>query len=244
MYIYKEMLVPEGKYAIKCPYEMTPRFIVVHNTANDASAESEVKYMINNNSPVSFHYAVDDKTVIKAIPENRNAFHAGDGRGGNGNRYGLSVEICYSKSGGERFIEAEKNAAAFIAELLKNYNWGISKVKKHRDFSGKYCPHRTLDMGWDRFLIMIKKYMKEDDEMTAEERVKFNGLVDAVSRLTEKVDKLAAVCDSIDSMPDWAKPVISKLIKRGVLKGDENGKLNLDNNTLRLLVVLDRAGIF
>lgn len=157
MYVYKEMLVPEEKYVFKCPYEMTPQFIVVHNTANDASAESEVKYMIANNYSVSFHYAVDDKTIIKAIPENRNAFHAGDGKNGKGNRYGLSVEICYSKSGGEKFIKAEENAAKFISELLKSYGWDTSKVKKHQDFSGKYCPHRTIDMGWDRFLNMIRE---------------------------------------------------------------------------------------
>ena len=244
MYTYKEILISNTKFDLKCPYLMTPQFIVVHNTANDASAESEIKYMQNSNSSTSFHYAVDDKTVIKAIPENRNAWHAGDGANGKGNRYGLSVEICYSKSGGEKFIKAEENAAKFIATLLENYGWDISKVKKHQDFSGKYCPHRTLDMGWDRFLNMIKKYMKEDDEMTAEERAKINGLADVVSMLTEKVDKLAATYDSIDSVPEWARPTISKLIERGFLKGDENGKLDLDKNMLRTLVILDRAKIF
>ncbi|MDV4149399.1 hypothetical protein R0131_00970 [Clostridium sp. AL.422] len=29
-------------------------------------------------------------------------------------------------------------------------------MKKHQDFSGKYCPHRTLDMGWQRFLNIIQ----------------------------------------------------------------------------------------
>ena len=169
MFTYKEIPMPEDKYKIKCPYAMTPHYIVVHNTANDASAESEVKYMEGNGGAVSFHYAVDDKTVIKAIPETRNAFHAGDGANGKGNRYGLSVEICYSKSGGERFIKAEENAAAFIADLLNLYGWDISHVKKHQDFSGKYCPHRTLDLGWDRFLNMVKAHLKPVTYTTEEE---------------------------------------------------------------------------
>ena len=169
MFAYKEILMPQSKYSVKCPYAMTPQFIVVHNTANDASAENEVKYMEGNDKLISFHYAIDDKYVIKAIPEWRNAFHANDGKNGKGNRYGLSVEICYSKSGGERFIEAEKNAAAFIADLLKLYGWDISHVKKHQDFSGKYCPHRTLDMGWDRFLNMVKAHMKPKTLCSAEE---------------------------------------------------------------------------
>lgn len=154
-------LVPASKYSTKCPYAMVPQFIVVHNTANDASAVNEVAYMIKNDKQVSFHYAVDDKQIVQGIPENRNAWHAGDGGNGKGNRYGLSIEICYSKSGGDRFIKAEKLAAEFIASKLKQFGWGIDKVTKHQDYSGKYCPHRTLDMGWPRFLNMVKMNMEE-----------------------------------------------------------------------------------
>jgi N-acetylmuramoyl-L-alanine amidase len=149
-------LVSPSKYNIKCPYTMNAEFIVVHNTANDASARNEVTYMISNNNQVSFHYAIDDKEIVQGIPENRNAWHAGDGKNGEGNRKGIAVEICYSKSGGTRFIEAEKLAAKFIASKLNEKGWGIDKVKKHQDFSGKYCPHRTLDMGWQRFLNMVQ----------------------------------------------------------------------------------------
>ena len=81
----KQMLVNANKYNIKCPYNMAPEGITVHNTANNASAENEIKYMINNNKETSYHYAIDDKEIIQGILENRNAWHAGDGNG-NGNR--------------------------------------------------------------------------------------------------------------------------------------------------------------
>ena len=152
----RQMLVSSSKYNIKCPYAMTPKYITIHNTANDASANNEVSYMINNNYEVSFHYAVDDKEAVQAIPETRNAWHAGDGGSGTGNRYSIGIEICYSKSGGNRFIQAEKNAAYLTATLLKKYGWGIDRVKRHYDWSGKYCPHRTMDMGWQRFLNMVQ----------------------------------------------------------------------------------------
>ena len=158
-YTFKQNLVSSSKYSVKCPYEMKAEFIVVHNTANDAAAANEVKYMISNNNQVSFHYAVDDKEVIQGIPTNRNAWAAGDGGNGSGNRKGIHVEICYSKSGGSKFDAAEKNAAEFVASLLKERGWGIEKVKKHQDFSGKYCPHRTLDNGWNRFLDMVKSHL-------------------------------------------------------------------------------------
>ena len=148
--------MPESKYSIKCPYTMTPEFIVVHNTANDASAMSEISYMIGNNNQVSYHYAVDEYRVVQGIEENRNAWHAGDGGSGKGNRKGIAIEICYSKSGGDKFNKAEDNAVELIIDILKRYDWGIEKVTKHQDYSGKYCPHRTIDLGWERFINKIK----------------------------------------------------------------------------------------
>ena len=160
-YTFKQNLVASSKYSIKCPYTMTPEFVVVHNTANDAPATNEISYMISNDNQVSFHFAVDDKEVIQGLPLDRNAWACSDGANGNGNRKGIQVEICYSKSGGSRFDAAEKNAARFIAQLLKERGWGVDKVKKHQDFSGKYCPHRTLDIGWSSFVNMVKDYLNE-----------------------------------------------------------------------------------
>ncbi|CUO06453.1 N-acetylmuramoyl-L-alanine amidase CwlA precursor [Turicibacter sanguinis] len=160
MYTIKQNLVASENYSVKCPHSMTAEFIVVHNTANDATAENEVAYMIRNKNQVSFHYAVDDQEVVQGVPINRNTWHAGDGNG-EGNRKGISIEICYSKSGGTRFDQAEKNAAHFIATLLRERQWGIEKVKKHQDFRNKYCPHRTLDKGWNGFIQMIKSYLND-----------------------------------------------------------------------------------
>ena len=165
-YTFKQNLVSKDKYSIKCPNAMTAEFIVVHNTANDAPAENEIKYMITNNNQVSYHYAVDDKEVIQGLPIDRNAWACGDGAKGQGNRKGIQIEICYSKSGGARFENAEKNAAMFIAKLLKERGWGIDKVKKHQDFANKYCPHRTLDKGWASFINMVKDYLKESNIQT------------------------------------------------------------------------------
>ena len=46
-----------------------------------------------------------------------------------------------------------------IADILKRYGWGVDRVTKHQDYNGKYCPHRTLDAGWDRFIKMIEAKM-------------------------------------------------------------------------------------
>lgn len=177
----RQNLVDSSKYNVKCPYSMNAEFIVVHNTANDASANNEIAYMISNNNKVSYHYAVDDVEIVQGIPENRNAWHAGDGGNGQGNRKGLAIEICYSKSGGEKFDKAEENAAEFIASKLKEKGWGIDKVKKHQDFANKYCPHRTLDYGWERFLNKIRTYLGQVTvDTTTNTSKNLNTIVDEV----------------------------------------------------------------
>lgn len=150
------LMVPQTKWNIKCPHAMNPDGICVHNTANKASAMSEVSYMVGNNNQVSYHYAIDDYRIVQGVEENRNTWHAGDGSNGKGNRNKISVEICYSTGDLEQFKKAELLAAKFIAYKLKEKGWGIEKVTKHQDYSGKYCPHKTLDLGWERFLDLIK----------------------------------------------------------------------------------------
>lgn len=239
MNIIKNLCNP-SKWNIKCPYLMVPQFVVVHNTANDASARNEIAFMLGNSEATSYHYAVDDIEVIQAIPENRTAWHAGDGMG-RGNMYGIGIEICYSLSGGKRFEKAEENAAELIASILKRYGWGIEKVTKHKDYSGKYCPHRTLDMGWERFLNKVREKM-EGLTMSQYEELK-----DLLEGIEKRLDKLEGkmIYNYIDkNMPDWARPTIQKLVDKKLLFGNEKGELGLTEEMLKIYVTNDRAGMY
>lgn len=161
-----QMLCPSSKYNIKCPYSMEAEGICIHNTANDAPAVNEIKYMISNNKETSFHFAVDDIQAVQGLPLDRNGWHASDGGNGRGNRKTIAIEICYSKSGGDRWLKALDNAAELTAELLIDHGWDISRVSKHQDYGNhKHCPHRILDeYGWDNFLNLIKSKMGKSTE--------------------------------------------------------------------------------
>jgi N-acetylmuramoyl-L-alanine amidase CwlA len=81
---------PKNKISLKCPYSMTPEFVVIHNTANDAPAKNEISYMHSNNDTVSFHFAVDDKE-IKTVSALRTVLS--DYRSGN------AIRVKYSRNG-------------------------------------------------------------------------------------------------------------------------------------------------
>ncbi|MGX4599857.1 peptidoglycan recognition protein family protein [Faecalimicrobium sp. JNUCC 81] len=154
----KQNLVNPNKYSIKCPYTMNPEYVTFHNTDNDAPAKNEVSYMINNNNQVSFHVAVDDLEAIQGIPFDRNTWNAGDGNG-TGNRKSISVEICYNKLGANniKFKKAEENAVKICAQLLKQFNLGIDKLKPHKYWSGKNCPSTT---NHQEFINRVDKELK------------------------------------------------------------------------------------
>jgi len=205
-------LLSPTKYPLKSPHTMKPECITVHNTSNDASAENEIAYMKRNDSATSYHVAIDDVQIIQAIPFHRNAWHCGDGSG-KGNRTSIGLEICYSKSGGERYVKAEENAVQYIAVLLKQYGWGIDRVKKHQDWSGKYCPHRILDeKRWQSFLkrvqVALDKLNKGVDEVSMEE---YKALEKRVDELEKLLGNKADVTSTADVHKDhavswkWAK---------------------------------------
>lgn len=181
----RQMLVNKNKQSLKCQYAMKAEYITVHNTYNDASANNEVQYMISNSNQVSYHFAVDDKEVVQGIPLDRNAWHCGDGQGA-GNRKSIGIEICYSKSGGTKYYQAEGLAIQFIAQLLKERGWGIDRVKKHQDWSGKHCPHRILDEGrWQSFLNAIKTELNKKDVVSVEGK-----LTEAQEKIRQEAIKL------------------------------------------------------
>ena len=49
--------------------------------------------------------------------------------------------------------------------------------------------------------------------------------------------------NSIDEVPLWYREGVEKLVKSGVIHGDENGRLGLTEDLVKTLTILDRAGV-
>ena len=84
-----------------------------------------------------------------------------DGANGTGNRKSIGIEICHSLTpGNPKYAKSEDNGAKLAAIILHQYGWGIDRIRKHQDWSGKYCPHRILDNGnWEGFKGKVQAYL-------------------------------------------------------------------------------------
>jgi N-acetylmuramoyl-L-alanine amidase CwlA len=155
--LIEESLLPKG--AVNRPgLPMSPLYITIHetdNTAKGADARAHAAYLLSAEAKtrmVSWHYTVDSTRVIRHIPENETAFHAGD-RAGDGNRRSIGIELCVNSDGD--FEKTKRNASALCAEILMRKK-GLGIVQ-HNRWNGKNCPRNLRLSGWAEFTALIRK---------------------------------------------------------------------------------------
>lgn len=141
---------PEQRVKFPAPFRDGVGFVTIHNTAEPFSAFDERARVANRKGVrTSFHFAVDEREIVQLLPLEFHGWHAGDGDG-NGNLRSVGVEICRSVFRGANdwlYRRAEENAALLASSLLRRFGLPLSALRTHRDWSGKYCPHRILEAG-------------------------------------------------------------------------------------------------
>lgn len=71
-----------------------------------------------------------------------------------------------------------------------------------------------------------------------------------MAQLNAIVERLSSVEGAIiynymdENMPDWARPTIQKLLDKGYLNGTGDNELGLTMSIIRVLVIMDNAGVF
>jgi N-acetylmuramoyl-L-alanine amidase len=136
---------------------MRPNSITIHSTGNPtSSAKNERAWLENptNKRTASWHYVVDENTIIEAIPPNYVAWHAGDGNG-QGNMASISIEMCESGNRDRVLVKTKE----LVKYLMNKHN--IRKVVRHYDWTKKNCPrilnHDGKWTDWYPFLADIFK---------------------------------------------------------------------------------------
>lgn len=162
-------LIPLSNKKARPQHAMNPTSITIHetgNTARGAGAVAHSSYVNSVDNYVSWHFSVDDKFVIQELPVNENAWHAGDGGNGKGNRTSIAIEICVNSDG--NFGKAKENAKKLVQYLMRET--GIKEVVPHKHWSGKECPRNILAEGWDKFhsWLMEGDHTSEVEQLRAE----------------------------------------------------------------------------
>ena len=116
---------------------IAPRGIVVHDT-DDPGATAQNLHDYWNTSPqaqASAHYVIDWDSIIRLIPENEKAWHAGK----TANNLYLSFEMCVPASHDAVKFQAVWDKAVWLtADILKRHNWSIDVLFTHNDISNMY----------------------------------------------------------------------------------------------------------
>ena len=227
--------------------EFPINWICLHFTANNGdTAQNNADYFAREGGlNASAHYFVDTERIVQSVKDGDTAWHCGRERGGSyyndcRNANSIGIEMCSIIRNGVYVIpEATmKNAAKLTRELMAKYHIPVSRVCRHYDVTRKNCPEPWIrnPQLWEKFKTMLTE--KEVEDMT-----------EAQTRAIAKqeianAENAKKVYNTVDAVPAWGKETVQKLINKGFLQGDDQGKLALTTDLLRLLVINDRAHLY
>lgn len=227
--------------------EFPINWICLHFTSNNGdTAQNNADYFAREGGlNASAHYFVDTERIVQSVKDGDTAWHCGRERGGSyyndcRNANSIGIEMCSIIRNGVYVIpEATmKNAAKLTRELMAKYHIPVSRVCRHYDVTRKNCPEPWIrnPQLWEKFKTMLTE--KEVEDMT-----------EAQTRAIAKqeianAENAKKVYNTVDAVPAWGKETVQKLINKGFLQGDDQGKLALTTDLLRLLVINDRAHLY
>lgn len=199
----------------------TDEVILHHAEASRASVEDINRWHLGNGwAGIGYHYYIrKDGKVYRGRPEWAVGAHAK----GHNNR---SVGICCEGAYMTETMPAAQLAAlkALIREVMAKYPG--AKLLRHKDVNETDCPGRNFP--WAE----AQRYAEKEVEDMTEAQVK---KIIADSR---------KIYNSVAECPAWARDTVQKLVNKGFLQGDEKGRLELDTDLLRVLVINDRAHLY
>ena len=227
--------------------EFAINWICLHFTANNGdTAQNNADFFARESGlRASAHYFVDPNGVVQSVKDGDTAWHCGRERGGSyyndcRNANSIGIEMCSVIRNGVYVIPEEtmKRAAKLTRELMAKYHIPVSRVCRHYDVTRKNCPEPWIrnPQLWEKFKTMLTE--KEVEDMT---EAQTRNIVKQEIANTEKANK---VYDTVDAVPAWGKATVQKLVNKGFLQGDDQGKLALTTDLLRLLVINDRAHLY
>ncbi|MGZ0050122.1 N-acetylmuramoyl-L-alanine amidase [Brevibacillus gelatini] len=170
---------------------ITPRGLVIHWTANEgkgANAVANRNYFNKPSTVASAHYIVDDEQIIRCLPETEMGYHVGAKSykpdalkklSSYPNNCTIGIEMCVNSDGD--FKVMYRRTVELAAEILKRYGWGVDRLWRHFDITGKNCPAYfvsddfarrftglTAVQAWAKFKDDVLRLLAENPQKSSE----------------------------------------------------------------------------
>lgn len=190
-------------------------YLVFHYTAGDGdTAEDNGTYFAREPVGASAHWFVDETEAVLSVPEDHIAWHCGADR--------------------------------YLHPRCRNHNSIAVELCSRRDENGNYhIPKKTLKNGQALGRMLMKQYGIPVENVLRHYDVTGKKcpapLVEA-GAWKEFLEELMRY-DTAEMLPLWGRQTVEKLMEQGFLQGDGQS-LDLSRDMLRMLVILDRAGLF
>lgn len=118
---------------------------------------------------------------------------------------------------------------------------GIQQTGDNGQFEGVSSEYTDTDAAYKDYPAIMRQfglggYQREEPEVPKP--------VDPPNNNDNGEEDQGMIYNTVDSVPDWARPTIQKLVDKGYVKGDGENELDLNDTMLRLLVINDRAGLY
>ena len=194
------------------------QYIVIHYTGNDGDTdEANAAYFARaDTGKTSAHWFVDDDSATLSVPEDHVAYHCG--------------------------------AAVYYHPACRNGNSiGVELCDTRKD--GRYgFTEATVANAQALVRELMEKYQVPPDRVLRHYDVTHKicpaPFCGGGQAAWEEFKGGLIMYQKMENVPDWAKATVQKLTDRELLLGDGGGNLNLSQDMTRILVILDRAGVF
>ena len=219
---------------------LTPRGIMLHSVGTPQPSAAVFARSFNQYQPggvsVCVHaFAQADGTVYQTLPWEMRGWHCG----GSANSTHIGVEMT-EPSAGMTYAEAAEQIAGtyhtaveLFAELCKQYELDpaqdgvlIGHAEGHR--RGVASNHADPDYLWGAYSM---GYTMDGFRRDVAEAMK-NGAREEALDMPRY--------DSVAEMPQWARADAQRLIDRGALQGNTDGKLDVSEDMIRTMIVCQR----
>ena len=219
---------------------LTPRGIMLHSVGTPQPSAAVFTRSFNQYQPggvsVCVHaFAQADGTVYQTLPWEMRGWHCG----GSANSTHIGVEMT-EPSAGMTYAEAAEQIAGtyhtaveLFAELCKQYELDpaqdgviIGHAEGHR--RGVASNHADPDYLWGAYSM---GYTMDGFRRDVAEAMK-NGAREEALDMPRY--------DSVAEMPQWARADAQRLIDRGALQGNTDGKLDVSEDMIRTMIVCQR----